>query len=111
MTGNLGASRCTFATSERINTRWMVCLCQDPDSVGFLVRMLQKAINLLLFLLPFIFGQEAEFFGCCMFKEVQGTWMMVDRYGDFKDAGNDDGTMARMKTRVKTWMAVEALMM
>merc|ERR1712212_1223861 len=43
-----------------------------PRSSGFLVRMLQKAINILLFLSPFIFGQEAEIFGCCMFKEVQG---------------------------------------
>ena len=63
------------------------------------MRMLQ--IILLLGLSPFIFGQDAEFFGCCMFKEVQGTTMMVDRYFFlYGDAGNDDGRMAKMKTRV-----------
>ena len=59
------------------------------------MRMLQ--IILLLGLSPFIFGQEAEFFGCCMFKEVQGTMMMVESI--YRDAGNDDRRMARMKTR------------
>ena len=74
------------------------------------MRMLQ--IILLLGLSPFIFGQEAEFFGCCMFKEVQGTTMMVDRYLFlYGDAGNDDGRMAKMKTRVKTWMVVVFLAM
>ena len=74
------------------------------------MRMLQ--IILLLGLSPFIFGQEAEFFGCCMFKEVQGTTMMVDRYLFlYGDAGNDDGRMAKMKTRVKTWMVMMFLAM
>ena len=69
---NLGAARCTFAMDKKLNTGRMVNLCQDLDSFGSLTRMLQKSINLLFVLLPLIFGQEEEFFGCCPFKEVQG---------------------------------------
>ena len=98
MTLNLGGRRCRFARSERINTGWKVNLCQYLDSVGFLKRMLQKPICLLLVLSPLIFGQE--FFGCCPLKEVQGTWM-VDMCGDFIDD---------VRTIVNPWM-VEAVMM
>ena len=86
----LGAASCTFATNKKLNTGRLVNLCQSLDSVGSLTRMLQKSVNLLFVLLPLIFGQEEEFFGCCPLKEVQGAWM-VDRYGDVNGAGNDDG--------------------
>ena len=89
ITCNLGAARCTFAMDKNLNTGRMVNLCQDLDSVGFLTRMLQKSTNLLFTLLPLIFGQDEEFFGCCPLKEVQGAWM-VDRYGDVNGAGDDD---------------------
>jgi len=42
--------------------------------------MLQKAICLLLVLLPLIFGQEEETFECCPLKEVQGEGPLAGVY-------------------------------
>merc|ERR1712179_133194 len=43
-------------------------------------RMLEKAICLLLVLLPLIFGQEEETFECCPLKEVQGEGPLAGVY-------------------------------
>merc|ERR1711990_1305486 len=71
-------------------------LCQDLDSVGFLTRMLQKSTNLLFTLLPLIFGQDEEFFGCCPLKKVQGdgdlagVYYLVNTDQPFPDVCNLD---------------------
>ena len=48
--------------------------------------MLKMATCLLLVLLPLIFGQEEESFGCCPLKEVQGNAKLeLDRYYPLND--------------------------
>ena len=69
--------RCSFATNERLNTgsgfSIFVENSQGEEFSGS--RMLEKAISILLVLLPLIFGEET--FECCPLKEVQGTSLVI----------------------------------